>query len=41
MEKGREVWADFAEGLRVLADKTYRDLQENSHESLSLNRFLE
>ena len=35
-----EPWADFADNLRVLADRAFPELQEEAHEKLSLDRFL-
>ena len=40
--KGKtESWADFAEDLRRLADRTHSDLQEEAREKLSLTRYLD
>ena len=36
-----ERWADFGEGVRILADKAYPDLQEEARERLALNRYLD
>ena len=36
-----EGWADFGDDLRVLADRAYPDLQEDTRERLSLNRYLD
>ena len=38
--KAGEGWADFADDLRSLADKTYPSLQEEAHERLSINAYL-
>ena len=35
-----EPWADFADNLRVLADRAFPELQEEAREKLSLDRFL-
>ena len=35
-----EPWADFADNLRLLADRAFPELQEEAHEKLSLDRFL-
>ena len=36
-----EGWADFAQDLRVLADKAFPDLQEEARDRLSLNRYMD
>ena len=35
-----EPWADFADNLRLLADRAFPELQEEAREKLSLDRFL-
>ena len=35
-----EPWADFADNLRVLADRAFPELQEEAREKLSLDHFL-
>ena len=40
-KKKTEDWADYADELRVLADKAYSDLQEEARERIALNHFLE
>ena len=36
-----ESWSDFGDGLRILADKAYPELQDKARESLALSRYLE
>lgn len=40
-KKKTEDWADYADELRVLADKAYSDLQDEARERIALNHFLE
>ena len=35
-----ESWADFADGLKLLADRALPELQEEAQEKLSLDHFL-
>ena len=37
----KQDWADFAQDLRMLADKAFPDLQMEARDRLSLNRFLD
>ncbi|KAL5460388.1 hypothetical protein EMCRGX_G033834 [Ephydatia muelleri] len=37
----KQDWADFAQDLRMLADKAFPDLQMEARDCLSLNRFLD
>ena len=37
----KQDWADFAQDLRVLADKAFPDLQVEARDCLSLNRFID
>ena len=39
-KKKEEGWADFADSLRMLVDKTYPDLEDNAKEQLALNHFV-
>ena len=39
-KKRKEDWAGFGEELKLLADKTYPDLQEEARERLALNQYL-
>ena len=36
-----EGWANFAQDLRVLADKAFPDLQEEARDRLSLNHYMD
>lgn len=38
--KGGEAWEEFADALRLLADKAFPDLEDKAKEQLSLDRFL-
>ena len=38
--KKEENWADFADGLKVLVDKAYSDLEEKAREQLAVNHYL-
>ena len=36
----RKTWAEYANELRVLADKAFPELEEKAREQLALNQFL-
>ena len=38
--KRREGWAEYADELRVLADKAFPELEERAREHLALNQYL-
>ena len=40
-KKRTEAWADYAEDLRILCDKSFPDLPEEAKEQLSLQKYLE
>jgi hypothetical protein len=39
-KKKTETWADFADDLRLLADKAYPELENEAKEMLALNAYL-